>query len=855
MSCRTAVSGWMVLWVLAAPAALAQEPAESPQEPRLSIVTTSSHCDWSWGHPRAWHAERYAETIRQVLLLMREHPHYVWQLENENEQLAPFLEKARKQWPELVDEFWQRVREGRIEVIVAITDPRISEVYPELFVRNLVLGKEYFRRHAPGIPQKVYNAVDLMVGHGQIPQLLVEADYRYFMFSRPSGKKLVFWRIGLDGTRILSVLQHYGYEGITVGGVKLQSNSGDDILPSGELAKAAETWDPARKVLATSARYFEEVEKSGAQIPQMEGVLDSLACYIEAGLHGNHNLYTQNNQNEDLLLSLEKAQVMASTTGSHFAKEATDRLWHDVLSCAGHAICWSWKPDYDERIDKSRETRTGVHRALGEALGAVACGIRFRSDLGSPLVVFNFHAWPVTGPVQFRPEGDPTGLMLRDGAGRPVALQAVADEEAADPSLAFIARDVPPCGFKTFYLGRSDGGGPAQPQPSAEPGPVENELYRVDVQPNGRLEIFDKARGTSLGSSSQGGLGDVVFYDMPVPDGWEMKGPRGERHDWQPDGGATQYERGPVYSSILIKGTIGPHQVARELRLWQASRRIDFLVEADAAPGSGILCIRFPVGMAGKVSVGIPFGAEPRDDLGREPLRGEYFVQGYPEGFYATRWADVSNQQAGYTLICPWGMHTGYASLPAEQALEFVLLRVRPLPKGTWGQMHPSIQGEGHHAWRCALVPHAGTWREGATYRDALESHVPLLAFSPELGPGRARVAEEGPATGSQFPDATSFAEVSPTNVVLSTLRPLDPEPQGKTPRWELRLYETAGRATDAVVRLGSPVGVVRETNLLGEPAHELGKIEVAGSQLRFRLPAWKIVTLQVTPVAAPPAP
>jgi hypothetical protein len=854
MSCRTAVSGWMVLWLLAASPALAQEPAESPQEARLTIVTASSHCDWAWGHPRAWHAERYAETIRQVLLLMREHPRYVWQLENENEQLAPFLEKARQQWPELADEFWQRVREGRIEVIVAITNPRISEVYPELFVRNLVLGKEYFRRHAPGIRQEVYNAVDLMVGHGQVAQLLAQADYRYFMFSRPCGKKLVFWRVGLDGTRMLSVLQHYGYEGITVGGVKLESNSGDDILPSAELAQAAETWDPAKKVLATSARYFEELDKSGAQIPEMKGVLDSLACYIEAGLHGNHNLYTQNNQNEDLLLSLEKAQVMASATRRHFAQQTTDRLWHDVLSCAGHAICWSWKPDYDERMQKSRQTRTDIQRALGDALAAVARAIRFRSGLGSPLVVFNFHAWPVTGPVQFHPEGDTAGVMLRDGDGQPVALQAVADGEAGALSLAFIARDVPPCGFKTFYLSRGEGAGPSQAQPSADPGPVENELYRVTMQPNGRLDVFDKARGESLGSSSQGGLGVVVFYDMPVPTGWEMKGPRGTRHDWQPSGESPQFERGPVYSSILVKGTIGPHKVTRGLRLWQAGRRIDYLVEADAAPGSGILCIRFPVGMAGKVWAGIPFGAEPRDDLGREPLRGEYFVQGYPEGFYATRWADLSSPQAGYTLICPWGMHTGYASLPAEQALEFVLLRVRPMPKGTWGQAHPSIQGEGHHTWRCTLVPHAGTWREAATYRDALESHVPLLAFSPEPGPGRARVAQQGPAPGAQLPDAASFAEVSPANVVLSTLRPLDPEPQGKTPRWELRLYETAGRATDVVVRLSSPVGVARETNLLGEPAHELGKIEVDGSRLRFRLPAWKIVTLQVTP-AAPPAP
>ena len=175
-----------------------QSPRPAP-EPRLTVVTTSAHCDWTWGHSRAWHAERYAEIIRNVLLLMRQYPHYVWQLETENEELAPFLEQAGRKWPELIDEFWQRMREGRIEVIGAISAPRLCEVYPETMARNLVLGKQYFRRHAPGIEQPVFHAVDVMVGHSQMPQLLAQAEYRYFVFSRPSQQKLVFWRTGLDG--------------------------------------------------------------------------------------------------------------------------------------------------------------------------------------------------------------------------------------------------------------------------------------------------------------------------------------------------------------------------------------------------------------------------------------------------------------------------------------------------------------------------------------------------------------------------------------------------------------------------------------------------------------------------------
>ena len=131
---------------------------------------------------------------------MRDHPHYIWQLENENEELRPFLVRAARQWPEMIDEFWQRVREGRIEVLIAITDPRLSEVYPETIIRNMVLAREYFARRVPDYDQKVYNAVDLMCGSSQMPQILTKAGYRYFVFSRPVGPQFPFWRKGLDGT-------------------------------------------------------------------------------------------------------------------------------------------------------------------------------------------------------------------------------------------------------------------------------------------------------------------------------------------------------------------------------------------------------------------------------------------------------------------------------------------------------------------------------------------------------------------------------------------------------------------------------------------------------------------------------
>ena len=835
--------------------------AESP--PRLTVVTTSSHCDWQWGNSRAWHAERYAQAIRQVLLLMRDHPHYVWQLENVNEELLPFLEKARTAWPELVAEFWQRVREGRIEIIVAISNPRISEVYPETFVRNLVLGKAYFRRHAPGVALRAYHAVDLMSGHSQVPQLLAAADYEYFLFSRPAAKRAVFWRVGLDGTRMLSACQHYGFGGLQAGGIELTSKSGDDILPDPKLAKEAERWNPQNKVLSTSVRFFDEVARSGAQLPELAGVLDSLESYSScgSGVHGSRNLYLLNNQHEDLLVCAEKAQALASLRGGAFPQKAMDGLWLDLLSCAGHAILWSWAPDYAERLEKAQATRIAAERAVTEALASIARGIHFQPDAGTPLVVFNSHAWPVTGPAECELAGD-APATLRDASGRTVPLQTL---EGTAPGgarrAAFVAENVPPCGYRTYHLtaGPADRGpGSPSKQDGSEDrvpadarrtlsgaGTIENEFFRAELDAQGQMLLHDKSRGLRLGEPQAGELGAVVFRPAPVPTDWSMNGPLGPPQRWETSRAAATVVAGPVFAAIRSAGHLGPHRLVREVRLWRGCRRIEYRVDIEAGAGCGVFCLRFP-GLRGRVSAGIPFGVEPRDDPEKEPFRGEFFAQGYPEGYYATRWTDVSTDQAGCTFICPPGMHTGYAYRRGEQALEHLLHRVRPMPKGVWGQVHPSLQGTGKHSYRCALVPHAGTWREALSFREAVEFHTPLVAFSPDRDRLGTAAPKTPPTTAPATGETMSLVEVTPPGVMLSALRLVDPQPDGGASGWEVRLYETLGRPAQAVLRFACPIRSAQLTNLLGESARGPQAVEVRDREVRLPLGPWKIATLRI---------
>ena len=428
---------------------------------------------------------------------------------------------------------------------------------------------------------------------------------------------------------------------------------GDDELPSAKLPIEARAWDPKKKAIATVARYCQEVEKYGNRLKELEGPLDSLECYVEAGLHGQRSLYLQNNQDEDLLLALEKTQVMG---GGHvpFDPGVMDGLWHDLLSCAGHAIQWCWVADYEERLGFVRARRQKIMAALALAQQSLAAHVRFRPERGTPIMVFNYQAWPVSGPVVFTEQ---SGLpQLRDGENRSVAVQDTGPIESGRHRYVFLARDVPACGYRTYYLSLKPG--PAsERQPAVQPPQwIENEYYRARLLADGKLEIIDKAQGKPLGAAEQGGLGDVVLYDAPQPQDWMMNGPLGKRHGWQVGLQETSSLPGPVSSTLRARGHIGPHSIVRELRLVRGSPRLDFHVEIQAAEGNGVFCIRFPLEVTGRITAGIPFGAEPRDHFESHPFRGEFFVQGYPDGYYATRWTDVSSAGSGYTMVCPWGL-------------------------------------------------------------------------------------------------------------------------------------------------------------------------------------------------------
>jgi alpha-mannosidase len=91
-----------------------------------------------------------------------------------------------------------------------------------------------------------------------------------------------------------------------------------------------------------------------------------------------------------------------------------------------------------------------------------------------------------------------------------------------------------------------------------------------------------------------------------------------------------------------------------------------------------------------------------------------------------------------------------------------------------------------------------------------------------------------------------SLVEVTPENVVLSSMRLVPAAKPGDRPLLELRLYETAGRPADVSIRLPRPAISAQPTNFLGEPPAHAATVRISGNEIQFHLEPWKIVTLRV---------
>jgi len=270
-----------------------------------------AHCDYAWTNTREWHLWRYIEGFRQVLDIMKNDENFTFLIDN----VAQTGKIISEYIPERLDEVRDYVKNGRI----CIANGGIELLRPaqnggELFIRNMVMGKNRLAEFYGINEIPVFFNADSAIGHSQMPQLLKLCGHSAYYFMRPNdaldnaGIPAVFVWNGLDGSKVtVSRGRYVGLSGNYMAGDRsVQMNGfyknevkprleiqpvdeilifagGDDSLPMNTVFDVPvdfngfiTDWNKmgnAKMEYSTINKYFKNI--SGRKLPVIEGTIDS----------------------------------------------------------------------------------------------------------------------------------------------------------------------------------------------------------------------------------------------------------------------------------------------------------------------------------------------------------------------------------------------------------------------------------------------------------------------------------------------------------------------------------------------------------------------------------------------------
>jgi len=225
----------------------------------------------------------------------------------------------------------------------------------------------------------------------------------------------------------------------------------------------------------------------------------------------------------------------------------------------------------------------------------------------------------------------------------------------------------------------------------------------------------------------------------------------------------------------------------QEIILYEDIPRLDIEMKADWWEDHVLLKVAFPIDVeSDKAIYEIPFA-----HVARPTARNTDWEKARFE-VPAIRWADLSDGEYGVSLL----NDSKYGYDIKDNVMRLTLLR-SPL----WPD---PMADRGKHKFSYALYPHKGDWKEADTVLRGYEFNFPLHAFITDSHPG-------------EFPSSFSFFKVSPSNIILVTIK----KAEGRE-SLILRLYESEGEEAEALVEFIHRPTKIYELDLIENRLHSV---------------------------------
>lgn len=757
-----------------------------------------THIDVAWLWTVAQVRQKSCRSFATVLKLMEEFPNYKFM--SSQPQLYEFVKERH---PEVYAKIKQRVVEGRWEPEGGMwVEADCNLTSGESLVRQFLVGKRFFKEEF-GKDNRILWLPDVFGYSAALPQIMKKSGIDYFMTTKLAWNEYnkipndTFMWEGIDGS---SVLTHFistlgvgqdeknfftTYNGMLhpdaiMGAWRRYQNKemNDDILISYGFGDGG--GGPTRAMLETSKRmekgikgvpkvrqegsrkYFEELEERVKDNKRLATWVGELYFEYHRGTYTSMGRNKRSNRKSEYgMMNLELLSVLAREA-VNYPREELEYMWKLILRNQFHDILpgSSIHEVYEVTAEEYKEIAECTGRLLLERMKALL-------EESDAVTVFNTLGYDRDDIVVL---GDVNAEALTDG----VDIYPI--QHTADGDIAFI-KNMPSKGHMTLKKAKASD---IKPFDITDRG-IETPFYSVKFDDKAQIiELYDKECDRQVFKPGTIGNELRVYEDKPCSFScWNIDSFYVEKSYPVDDLVKMEWtENGSVRATLEVERKFVDSVIKQKIHFYADSRRIDFDTYVDWKMSEHLMKAHFPVDIhTDEATFDIQFGNVKRkihQNTSWDVARFESC---------AHKWMDMSEGGYGVSLLndCKYG----HSALDGVMSL--TLLKSGTEPNKTADQEE--------HFFTYALYPHAESWQNGGTVKEAFNLNVPAIAV-------------EGMAKKNRY----SFAKVLQDNVVLESIK-LAEDSDGII----IRCYEIENKRTKVDITFGESFTSVEEDNLMEE--------------------------------------
>ena len=768
-------------------------------------IVSHTHWDREWYKPFQEFRVKLVYVVDALMDILEQDPAFKsFLLDGQTIVLEDYLQVR----PNQADRLKQLISDGRIVVGPWYIQPDEFAPDGESLIRNLLIGMDLADRF--GSSMEIGYLPDSFGHSGQIPHILqgFGIDSAVLMRGVPANEistSEFIWQ-GLNEDQVLTHYLHQGYsnamflpEGLgkararlslIMRGLRKRAATGNVLLMNGVDHQFPQAFIPelvrnlnkrSRKntyLLSTLEAYLGGVQLANPELPTLAGeLLAPVKQRVHSSIASTRIYQKQKNRHLQTLLEkyTEQAAAFAWLFEADYPAGQLNHAWKVLLQNQTHDGIGGCCTD---EVHREMDGRFVDIRQMGETLrNACTRAIARRIDTGElALVVFNsanIQGRQLVRATVYTKTKD-FSLQDMDGNRIPYDVDHVEKVDLAQKTIWTLYLGVPEdswqtdisfnadfnfnAGFRVFEL--SEGKKNTQPAGSIEVdgNTLENDFFRIDIQPNGTLILQDKASGRTLENlhlfEDCGDAGDTYNYS-PVLHDTVVTSKNSEAE-------ITLIHHSPIKATVEIRLAMqvpvglaeGDQERAAEtvplplttrLTIYADIDRIDFETTIDNTVLDHRLRVLFPTGIKSEHSYAeTQFGTIKRpvqiDTTNWEKEKWhEKPLPIYSQG----RFVDINDSTNGlavlnrglpeYEIYTEEGCTIAITLLRGVGMMGKEDLLIRPGRPSGMAIPTPDAQCPGTHTLEYALFPHAGDVDEGKVPVQAAAFDAPPLAVQNRL--------------------------------------------------------------------------------------------------------------------------